>query len=94
MFILSLNGNSVCKKYFMRIYEVFFYFEFYYLNCMDGLFTSDPDIFGGKPILRGTRITVEFLLKLLKAHIPTQEILEDYPSITKDLLEEYLNLSN
>lgn len=61
---------------------------------MEGLITFDPDIFGGKPILRGTRISVEFLLKLLKAHIPTEEILEEYPSITKDLLEEFLNLAN
>lgn len=56
--------------------------------------TSDPDILGGKPILRGTRIAVEFLLISLKAHIPTEEILKEYPSITKDPLEEFLNLAN
>lgn len=60
---------------------------------MECLITSDPDIFGGKPVLRGTRISVEFLLKLLRSHIPISEILEDYPSIKRDLLEQFLQLT-
>jgi len=57
---------------------------------MGNLITSDPEIFGGKPIIRGSRISVVFLLKLIKAQTPIEEILEDYPSITKDVLDQFL----
>ncbi len=43
--------------------------------------TSNPAIFGGKPIVRGMRISVELILSLL-AQGETQELLlEDYPGL-------------
>jgi uncharacterized protein (DUF433 family) len=43
--------------------------------------TADPTIFGGKPIVRGMRISVELILSLL-AHGETQQaILDDYPGL-------------
>ena len=44
----------------------------------------NPKIMGGKPIVRGTRITVEQVLKLLAQGIATNEILRDYPHLSKD----------
>jgi uncharacterized protein (DUF433 family) len=61
---------------------------------MENLIKSDPEILGGKPIMRGTRISVEFLLKLIKAQTPIEEILDDYPSITKDILDQFLQLAS
>jgi uncharacterized protein (DUF433 family) len=61
---------------------------------MENLITSDPEILGGKPIIRGTRISVEFLLKLIKAQTPVEEILDDYPSITRDVLDQFLRLAS
>jgi uncharacterized protein (DUF433 family) len=46
--------------------------------------TVNPMILGGKPIIRGTRISVEFILDLLSADVSEKEILEDYPHLTKD----------
>lgn len=46
--------------------------------------TANPHILGGKPIIRGTRISVEFILDLLASDISEEEILEDYPHLTKD----------
>jgi uncharacterized protein (DUF433 family) len=43
--------------------------------------TSNSEIFGGKPIIRGMRISVELVLSLLAQGVPTQELLEDYPSL-------------
>jgi uncharacterized protein (DUF433 family) len=40
---------------------------------------SNPDIMLGKPVIRGTRVTVEILLEKLAADIPIEEILTDYP---------------
>ncbi len=46
--------------------------------------TANPNILGGKPIIRGTRLSVEFILDLLASDVSEEEILEDYPHITKD----------
>ncbi|MDA8272850.1 MAG: DUF433 domain-containing protein [Deltaproteobacteria bacterium] len=45
---------------------------------------SNPDIMLGKPVIKGTRITVELILKRLSEGASMGEILEGYPNITKD----------
>jgi uncharacterized protein (DUF433 family) len=46
--------------------------------------TSDPTIFGGKPILRGRRIAVEHVLSMLAAGDTPQDILDAYPFLEPD----------
>ena len=47
---------------------------------------ANPFILGGKPIIRGTRISVEFILDLLASDVSEEEILEDYPHlVTQDI---------
>ncbi len=46
--------------------------------------TANPQILGGKPIVQGTRLSVEFILELLASNVPEEEILEDYPHLTRD----------
>ena len=46
--------------------------------------TADQEIFGGKPIVRGMRISVELILSLLAQGEPTEEILADYPGLEPD----------
>jgi uncharacterized protein (DUF433 family) len=41
--------------------------------------TADPDIMLGKPIIKGTRITVELILKKLSEGMEIEELLEVYP---------------
>lgn len=43
--------------------------------------TSDPKIMGGKPVIRGTRLTVEFILNLLSHGASQQEVLEEYEGL-------------
>ena len=50
--------------------------------------TANPKILGGKPIVRGTRITVEFILELLASEVPETEILQDYPHLTKNSISK------
>ena len=38
----------------------------------------------GKPVIRGTRIPVELILRKLGAKNPAQEILRDYPRLTEE----------
>ena len=46
--------------------------------------TVNPEILGGKPIIKGTRISVEFILELFASGVTEDEILKDYPHISKD----------
>lgn len=43
--------------------------------------TADPEIFGGKPIIRGMRISVELILSLLAQGETVDAILSDYPDL-------------
>jgi uncharacterized protein (DUF433 family) len=44
----------------------------------------DPEILAGKPVVRGTRLAVEFILELLAAGRTEREIIDDYPGLTRD----------
>ncbi len=45
---------------------------------------TNPEILGGKPIIKGTRLSVEFILELLASGVTESEILADYPHITME----------
>ena len=38
----------------------------------------------GKPVIKGTRISVEFILELLSSGMTVKEILQEYPHLKKD----------
>lgn len=44
----------------------------------------NPQIMLGKPVIRGTRITVEIILKKLAQDISVDEILDDYPRLSRE----------
>ena len=44
----------------------------------------DPKVMLGKPVIRGTRITVEQILEKLAADISIDEILVDFPRLARD----------
>ncbi len=46
--------------------------------------TVNPKILGGKPIVKVTRISVEFILELLASGVGADEILLDYSHLTKE----------
>jgi uncharacterized protein (DUF433 family) len=45
---------------------------------------SNPKIMVGKPVIKGTRITVELILDKLAAGQTVEQILEDYPHLTRE----------
>lgn len=51
---------------------------------------SDPQILGGKPCIKGTRISVEFLLELLASGATRAEIVQRYPQLTEADVEQAL----
>ncbi len=48
---------------------------------------TDPGVCGGRPRLKGTRLTVEFLLGLKAAGWSEEQILDNYPHITREDLQ-------
>jgi uncharacterized protein (DUF433 family) len=48
------------------------------------LFTSDPDVMGGRLVFRGTRIPVEILFENLADGMSLDEILDAYPNLKRD----------
>jgi len=55
-----------------------------------GRITANPEIFGGKPIIRGLRISVEMVLSLLAQGETQERILTDYPDLVPEDLRACL----
>jgi uncharacterized protein (DUF433 family) len=68
---------------------------------------ADPDVLAGKPVVKGTRLSVDFILSVLAEGWTEEQVLENYPQLTqRDLQaafafvrvcmadEEYITLRN
>jgi len=51
---------------------------------MNHRITINPDVLGGKPIITGTRISVEFVLGLLAQGWTVDDVLKEYDHITRE----------
>ena len=51
-----------------------------------GYIHSDPRILGGKPVVRGTRLAVDFILELFAAGWTEEQLFQAYPALTVDAL--------
>lgn len=47
---------------------------------------SDPEVLLGKPVVKGTRLAVDFLLGLFAVGWTPEQILENYPNLTPEAL--------
>jgi uncharacterized protein (DUF433 family) len=52
--------------------------------------TLDPNILVGKPVIKGTRLAVEFIIDLLAQGWSEAEILRNYPGITCEQIQACL----
>ncbi len=50
----------------------------------EDLIVSDPELLGGKPCVRGTRLSVEFLLELAGSGATHDQILARYPQLSPE----------
>jgi len=51
---------------------------------------SDPDILGGTPVFRGTRVPFQALVDYLEGGHTLDEFLDDFPTVTRDLAVQAL----
>jgi uncharacterized protein (DUF433 family) len=54
----------------------------------------DPGIMTGKPVIRGTRLTVDFILNLLAHGASEEEIRQEYPGLSKEDIQACLLFAN
>lgn len=54
---------------------------------------QDPEIMGGEPVLRGTRIPPRTLLARIEGGESVEDILQDYPALSREAVEEALDFA-
>ena len=54
----------------------------------------DPKILVGKPVIKGTRLAVEFIIDLLAQGWEEQEVLRNYPGLTNEDIRACLNYAS
>jgi uncharacterized protein (DUF433 family) len=57
------------------------------------LITVDPDILGGTPVFKGTRVPIKSLFDYLEDNYSLEEFLECFPSVTRELACKVLERS-
>jgi len=50
--------------------------------------TFNPEILNGKPIIKGTRISVEFIMELIASGASVDDIVKEYPHLPLDGVKE------
>jgi uncharacterized protein (DUF433 family) len=54
------------------------------MSATQSRITLDPQVLAGKPVVRGTRLSVEFVISLMADGWSETEILANYPGLTHD----------
>ena len=57
------------------------------------LITIDPEILGGVPVFKGTRVPIRTLFQYLENNYSLEEFLECFPSVTREAARQVLECS-
>jgi len=60
---------------------------------LDEIVTRDPEILGGIPVFKGTRVPVDTLINYLKTGASLDAFLQDFSSVKREQAEVFLRLS-
>jgi len=59
----------------------------------NGLIVSNPQVMMGKPVVAGTRITVELILEKLAAGESAEQLVEEHPRLTREAIRAALEFA-
>ena len=59
----------------------------------DPLIVSDPNVLMGKPVIAGTRLSVELILQKLSAGETIEQLLQAHPRLTRESLSAALDFA-
>lgn len=77
--VLGISGALWVKKPLPQVC--------YNISMPKAQIISSPKILGGKPVIAGTRISVELILDRIAAGMNEQEILKDYPHLNEQQIQ-------
>ena len=60
---------------------------------IEELINIDPEILGGTPVFKGTRVPIESLFDHLEEGISLDEFLDDFPSVTREQAIQLLTIA-
>ncbi len=63
------------------------------MNDVDSIVVKDPEILGGTPVFRGTRVPIKNLLDYLEAGDTLDDFLMDFPGVTREAAIRVLEAS-
>jgi uncharacterized protein (DUF433 family) len=61
---------------------------------MSDLIETNPDILGGKPVIKGTRIPVALIYELIGLNYTIDEVKEEYPHLDRQVIVKVVELGN
>lgn len=64
----------------------------YIVMTAESLVVSDPEILGGTPVFKGTRVPVRTLFEYLADGLSLEYFLESFPSVSRELATDVLRL--
>jgi len=59
----------------------------------ENLIICDPEILNGKPVIKGTRISVALILQCLASGMTRDDIVRGYPTVTRDGIDAALDFA-
>ena len=57
------------------------------------LITVDPEILGGTPVFKGTRVPIKSLFEYLENNYSLEEFLDCFPSVSREIAQQVLDCS-
>ena len=63
------------------------------LTMTEDIIVCDPEILNGKPVIKGTRISVALILQCLASGMTREDILRAYPTVTRDGIDAALDFA-
>jgi uncharacterized protein (DUF433 family) len=64
------------------------------VNLAGEVIVKDPDVLGGTPVFRGTRVPFQALLDYLEGGQTLDEFIDDFPTVTREAAVSALELAN
>jgi uncharacterized protein (DUF433 family) len=55
------------------------------MSSTNQIIAIDPDVLGGTPVFRGTRVPLQALLDYLEGGQALSEFLDDFPTVSRDM---------
>jgi uncharacterized protein (DUF433 family) len=63
------------------------------MDSIKNIISIDPEILGGQPVFKGTRVPVESLFSHLEKGVSLDEFLEDFPTVSKEQAVSILEIA-